>query len=456
LLVVSSSVVLAALALTPIWTTNNQEANFIFYGRAVAVAGDVNGDGFGDVLVGAHGYPSPTQTIGRAYLYYGNAGGASTTAAWIDTGFDAADTFGEAVAGAGDVNGDGFADIIVGAQNAGQFNGGRAFVYHGSASGPSLAADWLNADTETDSTQFGESVAGAGDVNGDGYDDVVIGATSSGQLGGGRADLYLGSAAGLSLSANWTTPAVPDFSDLGESVAGGGDVNGDGYDDIIVGAPGYPGADGFPAGAAFLFLGSAAGPSATPDWTALAPPDNPHAAFPQGDLFGQTVAIPGDLNGDGYDDVVVGQDFSGMLPHQGEGKVYIYYGSPSGPATTASKEIEGNKQNAFFSQSLSGADVNDDGFADLIVGAPGYASPSSQTREGALFVFYGSANGPGTKKVTRIEGNQQGAVFAAALGAGDVNGDGFADVVVGAPTDATLPPSSERAFLFLGAAGLPN
>src|SRR6185503_10773183 len=115
---------------------------------------------------------------------------------------------GSSVDGAGDVNGDGYDDLIVGAYtyDNGQTDEGRAYAYYGSPSGPSTTANWT-AEANQGSAYFGISVAGAGDLNGDGYDDVVVGAPgyTNGQSSEGRAFVYYGSASGLSATAGWTT-----------------------------------------------------------------------------------------------------------------------------------------------------------------------------------------------------------------------------------------------------------
>ena len=139
----------------------------------MATAGDVNGDGYADVVVGARGYSSST---GRAYVYLGGPGGLATTAATTLTGEATSDYFGCSVATAGDVNGDGYADVVVGARGySGQHRAGVRVSGWGGASGlATTAATTLTGEAANDF--FGSSVATAGDVNGDGYADVVVGA----------------------------------------------------------------------------------------------------------------------------------------------------------------------------------------------------------------------------------------------------------------------------------------
>jgi hypothetical protein len=168
-------------------------------------------------------------------------GGVAGAADWIAEANQNVAAFGSSVAAAGDVNGDGYTDVIVGASSYtnGQTGEGRAFVYHGSASGPSTVPDWT-AESDQAGANFGISVGTAGDVNGDGFGDVIVGAPNWWQSPstGGAAFAYFGSATGL--------PAAPDWMGLGEgtyvaaqygiSVGTAGDANGDGFDELLVGA----------------------------------------------------------------------------------------------------------------------------------------------------------------------------------------------------------------------------
>ena len=174
---------------------------------------------------------------GAAFVYHGSASGVNTAAAVTLESNQADANLGYSVAGAGDVNGDGYSDVIVGAPffDKGQTDEGAAFVYHGSASGVNpIAAVTLEQNQAL--AQLGASVAGAGDVNGDGYGDVIVGAPN-GQFFGGVAFVYHGGASGVDTTADAQLESNQAFAQLGASVAGAGDVNGDGYGDVIVGAP---------------------------------------------------------------------------------------------------------------------------------------------------------------------------------------------------------------------------
>src|SRR5439155_4465222 len=177
---------------------------------------------------------------GRAFVFLGSASGLASTPAWTAESDQASADFGASVATAGDVNGDGYADVIVGAHlyDNGQSNEGRAFVFLGSASGLASTPAWT-AESNQANADFGVSVATAGDVNGDGYSDVIVGAPlyDNGQTDEGRAFLYLGSASGLSASPAWTAESDQAGAQFAASVASAGDVNGDGFDDVLVGAP---------------------------------------------------------------------------------------------------------------------------------------------------------------------------------------------------------------------------
>jgi len=384
----------------------------------VATAGDVNGDGYADVLVGAPYYDSPTDQ-GAAFLYLGSAAGPTRDHNWTAEGDQTGELFGWSSASAGDVNGDGYADLIVGAPDydGGQTNEGRAHVFLGGASGLATTPAWT-AEGNLDGIEFGVSVASAGDVNGDGYSDVIVGAsgfvpTSSTAIGPGHAYVYLGSASGLAAGPIWTTSGDQEGSRFGDSVASAGDVNGDGYSDVIVGAP--MASDGeAQEGRARLYLGSPAGPAASPSWTA-------ESDF-AGAFFGRSVASAGDVNRDGYSDVIIG-----AYGYNNErGQVYLYLGSPSGLAA-APIWTQGNASGGadWFGWSVATAgDVNGDGYSDIIIGAPYYL-----TDHGSAYVYLGSPSGVPVLSWIKV-GNLPEFLGSPVGTAGDVNGDGYADVVV--------------------------
>ena len=205
-----------------------------------ATAGDVNGDGYTDVIVGAYLYDGVQTDAGRVFVYHGSASGLGATPAWTADGDQSGSGFGFSVATAGDVNGDGYSDIIIGACNCdnGRPDDGRAFVYLGSPSGLANAPVWTAQGNQA-GARFGASVATAGDVNGDGYADIVIGAHE--QDVGPRACVPVSSgvASGPSAVPAWTATSGQNGSRYGLVVASAGDVNGDGYADVAVGADRY-------------------------------------------------------------------------------------------------------------------------------------------------------------------------------------------------------------------------
>lgn len=251
----------------------------------------------------------------------------------------------------------------------------------GQALAPYPRPDWL-ADGNQASGEFGLSVSAAGDVNGDGYDDLIVGAAyyDNGQTDEGRVSVYYGSAFGLSATPDWTAESDQSTAYFGSSVSAAGDVNGDGFDDVIIGAPYYE--NGQPdEGRAYVYHGSASGLSATPNWTAVS-----DLAFA---LFGWSVSGAGDANGDGYGDVIVGAvayDFTTTR----EGAAFVVFGSATGLSRGPDINLAGNQRWASFGQAVGPAgEVNGDGLADFVVGAPFY--DYGQSNEGAAFVWYGRA-----------------------------------------------------------------
>ncbi|MCB9178872.1 MAG: FG-GAP repeat protein [Flavobacteriales bacterium] len=418
-------IIVDPISTTAIWTTESNLASALL-GTSVSSAGDVNGDGYSDILVGSPVWSNGQVGEGRVQLHYGGPNGPAAAIGWsYETNVVGANLgLGTSVTTAGDVNGDGFSDIIVGAPylSNGQTNEGRVYVFHGSATGPSATPDWM---TESDqaSALFGYAVNCAGDVNGDGYSDVVVGAYrfSNGQTWEGRAFVYHGSATGLSAAANWTAESNQLDARFGFSVACAGDVNGDGSSDVIVGAPAFDNGQ-TNEGRAFVYHGSATGLAATAAWTTES-----NQASSQ---TGYSVSTAGDVNNDGYSDVVVGIPFY-TSTLAADGRVAVHRGSLTGLVAAAFWTADSPVASAQFGQAVACAgDVNGDGFADVIVGAPTYAN--GQTGEGAAYAFLGSTTGL-TQTWIREENQAGASCGAAVASAGDVNGDGFSDVIVGAP-----------------------
>jgi hypothetical protein len=202
-------------------------------------------------------------------VFLGSASGVAAAPARVLEGVAAGDTFGRSVASAGDVNGDGFADLVVGARYAdpgGRSNAGTASVFLGSASGVSAMPARVLEGAEAGDF-FGSSFASGGDVNGDGYADLVVGAmyaTPGGRIGAGTVSVFHGSASGVGAAPARVLHGVAAHDVFGGSVASAGDVNGDGYADLVVGAPGASPGGRQSAGTVSVFHGSASGVSAMP------------------------------------------------------------------------------------------------------------------------------------------------------------------------------------------------
>jgi len=236
------------------------------YGYFCTSAGDVNGDGYADIVVGARRWSGGGITKeGRAYVYYGSPSGPSPTADWVRAGGQAGGEFGNSPASAGDVNGDGYDDLLVNAfrYDHGQKDEGMAYLYMGSAGGLATTPSW-SAEGDQAFAYFGYHVDAAGDVNGDGYGDVIVSASDMdvpGYADAGWAGVWFGSALGLSPAPGWTQACDQAGAGLGNAARGVGDVDGDGYDDVMTGAL-YRDAPPADAGRAYLFYGCPDGPVA--------------------------------------------------------------------------------------------------------------------------------------------------------------------------------------------------
>ncbi len=401
---------------------------------------DVNGDGSDDVVVAAKNVSVRSLAqMGAVSVFHGSPSGLAATADRVleSPGLSGGFAFGFSVANAGDVNGDGYADLIVGAIGGsprGLGLAGEAYVFHGSASGVAATAARVLGGSARGS-EFGQSVAGVGDVNGDGYADVVVGepyADPGGNVEAGSASVFLGSAGGVVTDAArvFNGDAAGDL--FGQRVAGAGDVNGDGYDDVIIGAPYATVGGRTHTGAASVFLGGASGLTTTPRVIAGVAAD---------DLLGGGVAGAGDVNGDGYGDVVVGASRASPGGLGAAGTASVFHGGAAGLSAGAIRVLTGAAGDLLGSAVAGAGDVNGDGFGDLAVGA----------QSGSVQVFHGSSTGVVATTARVLTGTNWNNLSLA--GAGDVNRDGYDDLIVGTPnTNSASRNFDGSAHVFIGSA----
>ena len=431
-------------------------------GASVAGAGDVNGDGYDDLIIGAPWDDGAASDAGAAYLWSGPVTGDHSLADAAATlqGTQADDRAGRAVAGVGDLDSDGMDDLLVGAatecssSSTGASVTGAAYLVHGPVSGTlglGLADATLSGAANGDKAGF--AVAAAGDVDGDGNPDLLIGSCGedAGGSNAGAAYLLLGPITGSqSLSAAAATFQGERTSDLAASaLAGGGDVNGDGYDDLLIGAYAED-SGGNASGSAYLVFGPYSG---TLD---LAYADAQLVGEAAQDFAGRAVAMVGDSDADGFDDLLIGasgNDGNGT----GAGAAYLVRGATSSLSgaidlSLADATLQGESTLAYAGRAVSGAgDLDADGFDDLLVGAHG--DDGGGTAAGAAYLIYAPISGtlvldePEVKLVGEAAGDEAGFSVAAA---GDVDGDGTPDVIVGAWAEATAGTDAGAAYLILG------
>ena len=363
-------------------------------GACVSQAGDVDADGLGDLLIGAYHENSGGTWAGAAYLVLGPLSGdldlADADAKLV--GASDWDLAAWSVSHAGDVDGDGHADLLVGAYGADPFGSyqdqyGAAYLLLGPVYGE---VDLQNADArlqgEGSDDRAGLSVSGAGDTNGDGLDDILTGADGedSGGFWSGAVYLMLGPTSGTvdlaDADAKLAGEASGDFA--GTSVSSAGDVDADGLDDILVGSISH-GTGGVDAGAAYLVLGPLTGESSLADAEAV------FIGEDSSDYAGICVSSAGDVDGEGHDDVLVGadgQDAGGS----GAGAAYLLFGPLSGAIDLADADArfvgEASGDSAGFDLAGAGA-VNGDGFEDVLIGA--YGEDSGGSAAGAAYLLYG-------------------------------------------------------------------
>ncbi|NET36767.1 MAG: hypothetical protein F6K19_32855, partial [Cyanothece sp. SIO1E1] len=440
-------------------------------GISVSDAGDVNGDGIDDIIIGNHyADPNSTYNAGESYVVFGSITGFDTslnlstldgTNGFAINGIDVRDYSGRVVSGAGDINGDGIDDVIIGARYAdpnGMRSAGESYVVFGSSAGFDSSLELSDLDGSDgfvingiDGVDFsGAAVSDAGDVNGDGIDDIIIGARyadPNSTDSAGESYVVFGSSAGfdsslelsdLDGSNGFVINGVDEGDFSGFAVSSAGDVNGDGIDDVIIGARYVYGL----TGASYVVFGSSNGFGSSFELSSL---DGTNGFVINGidslDRSGTSVSSAGDINGDGIDDVLIGSSGDDS---------YVVFGTSTGFGSSLNlSTLDGT--NGFIISGLniglggisvsSAGDINGDGIDDLLIGSPGNLNGQELIGQSAV-VFGSNENFSSSLDISSLDGtngfiingiNERDFLGNSVSSAGDINGDGIDDLLIGAP-----------------------
>ena len=484
-----------------------------YSGHSVSMVGDLNGDGFDDLVIGAvrgSAANNAKSRAGESYVVFGRSDWSTTpvlnlgmldgTNGFTLFGIDEGDFSGSSVSGGGDFNGDGFDDLVIGAEiadgeNNAEFNAGEGYVVFGKSDWSSTPTLDLGALDGTNGfilfavdvqDRSGISVSLGGDLNGDGFDDLVVGANRGD--GANNANEDAGESYVIFGKSDWSTIPSLDLSTLdgtngltlfgidigdssGFSVSLGGDLNGDGFEDLVIGAFRGEGVDNTKedTGESYVVFGKSNW-STTPTLD-LSTLDGTNGFIFYGvdalDQSGFSIDVGGDINGDGFDDLLIGARHSTGANNAKDraGESYVVFGRSHWPASLSTDGLDGTHGLLLWGADMgdtsgrsvsAGGDVNGDGFDDLLIGAPLGAENT-----GTSYVVFGKQEWSDTSRMDLglLNGFNGLTLFgievfeysggSISVG-GDVNGDGFDDLLIGAGGLPGLPTSAGKGYVVFG------
>lgn len=375
-------------------------------GHALGGGGDVNGDGFDDLLISAPRNEETGEEDGQTYLIFGRSSGwtlntnlSNANASFL--GEVMSDRSGNSIAIIEDVNGDNFDDILIADKwnDEYEINAGKIYLIFGRSSGWEMDISLSNSNASYHGIHYldhaGYSVAGVGDINGDTFGDFIIGAYLNDELGtnAGQSYLIFGKELGWNNDVNLSNADVSfngehEYDSSGTCVTGVGDVNKDGYDDFMISSPGNDESENS-AGQIYLMLGK-------DTWNSeynLSDVDASFCGENSNDNLGRAISGGFDINNDTYDDLLIGS--TNYKSGSCMGKTYIIFGKESGWAmdvsiSNADASFIGEKTSDTSGNSLAGlGDVNGDDFDDFLIGAYQY-NDDDDSLVGKVYLFFGA------------------------------------------------------------------